>query len=151
MDWTRQRVPALLTAATLMPMVALVWLGIRTVSQDRELERQRIREQLEVAAGRLAIDLERHLQSVEEKLARAAALRFRADGIDAAPATPILFQPEIDTFHSTSSHPALALAETAEFQRGDPAAAVANYRTAARVQTPEVRTTAPSEVSPSAW
>ena len=46
MDWTRQRVPALLTAATLMPMVALVWLGIRTVSQDRELERQRIREQL---------------------------------------------------------------------------------------------------------
>jgi signal transduction histidine kinase len=142
MDWTRQRVPALLTAATLIPMVALVWLGIRTVSQDRQLERQRIREQLEVAAGRLAIDLERNLQSVEEKLARGAAVRFRADGIDAAAATPILFQPEIDTFPSASSHPALALAETAEFQRGDSAAAAANYRSAARVQTPEVRAAA---------
>jgi hypothetical protein len=36
-----RRVPVLLSAATLIPIAALGWFGLRTLQQDRELERQR--------------------------------------------------------------------------------------------------------------
>ena len=57
-----RRLAPLLAAATLLPVTALGWLGVRVLQQDRDIERQRQREHLDVAAGRLALDIERRLQ-----------------------------------------------------------------------------------------
>ena len=56
MHWFETRkLPVLFAAATLVPIAVLCWLGIRTLDQDRDAERQRRRERLEVAAGRVAL------------------------------------------------------------------------------------------------
>ena len=71
MRWgTRWRIRVLLEAATLIPIVALSWLAIRITQQDRDIERQRRRESLEVRAGRLALDIERRLQDIQDQLAQ---------------------------------------------------------------------------------
>src|SRR4051794_39651043 len=103
-----RKVPLLLATATLIPIGVLTWLGVRIVQQDRDVERQRRREALEVAAGRLALDIERRLQDIEDQLAK-------GDGIALAP--PTEREPPASLF---------AEGESAEFQRKDlNAAAVA--------------------------
>ena len=61
-----QKIPVLLAAATLIPIGALSWLGVRILQQDRDVERQRRREALEVSAGRLVLQVERRLQEIED-------------------------------------------------------------------------------------
>ena len=69
MTWAdARRIPVLLAAATLIPIGALSWLGMRTLQQDRDLERQR-RERLEVTAARVGLEIERRLQGIDEQLA----------------------------------------------------------------------------------
>jgi Tol biopolymer transport system component len=82
----------MLALATLIPIGALSWLGMRTLQQDRELERQRRRERLEVAAGRVALGIERQLQTIEERLAAGNGLRLNSRGIESSQALPILYQ-----------------------------------------------------------
>ena len=79
-----RRVPVLLSAATLIPIAALAWLGMRTLQQDRELEAQRQRERLEVAAGRVALEFERKLQDIEGQLARGDGVHFLPTGIESS-------------------------------------------------------------------
>ena len=55
-------IPLLLAAATLIPIGAMGWLGVRILGQDRDVERHRQQENLEVAAGLLAIDIDRRLK-----------------------------------------------------------------------------------------
>jgi dipeptidyl aminopeptidase/acylaminoacyl peptidase len=76
--WTPdgRRIWVPLAAATLLPIAALGWLGVRILQQDRDIERQRQRERLEVAAGRLALDIERHLQQTDEQLASGRGVAF---------------------------------------------------------------------------
>ncbi len=50
--------PVLLAIATLVPIGTLGWLALRLLRQDREMERQRRRENLEYAAGRAALAFE---------------------------------------------------------------------------------------------
>ena len=58
MTWAEpRRLPVLLAAATLIPICVLSWLGLRILQQDRDAERQRRRDALSVAAGRLALDI----------------------------------------------------------------------------------------------
>lgn len=81
---TEQRqILILLIAATLIPMGALAWLGVRMLAQDRDIERQRRRDAFEVAAGRLALALDRRLQDVEERLTRGAGVRLLPTGLQA--------------------------------------------------------------------
>ena len=49
MNQMTQKIPLLLAAATLIPIGVLSWLGVRIVQQDRDVERQRRREALEVS------------------------------------------------------------------------------------------------------
>lgn len=55
----KRRVALLLAAVVVVPLAVLTWLGAHLLQQDRDVERQRQREHLEVAAGRLALDIER--------------------------------------------------------------------------------------------
>jgi hypothetical protein len=76
----RRTIPVLLASATLIPIVALGWLGLRVLDQDHALEGQRRRERLDLAAGRLALAIERRLQELEERLARGGRHSPHADG-----------------------------------------------------------------------
>jgi len=89
----RWRIRVLLAAATLIPIAALSWLALRITQQDRDIERQRRRESLEVSAGRLALDIERQLQNVQDELAQGNGLQFTTSGIKENPA--LLYQPEV--------------------------------------------------------
>ena len=119
-----RKIPLLLAAATLIPIGALSWLGVRIIQQDRDVERQRRREALEVAAGRLALDIERRLQDIEDQLAKGGGLALEPR--TEPEAAPSLF----------------AEAEAAEFQRRDPDAAAAAYRKLAESPKAAVRAAA---------
>jgi hypothetical protein len=90
----------LFAAATLIPISVLAWLGVRIMAQERDVERQRAQETLEVAAGRLALGIERQLTSIENQLANGTGLHFTASGLVAGPDFPLLYQPEA---HSKSA------------------------------------------------
>jgi hypothetical protein len=47
----RPRLALSIGAATIVPVVALTWLGLRVFEQEREIERQHHRDRLEVAAA----------------------------------------------------------------------------------------------------
>jgi signal transduction histidine kinase len=90
-----RRLPILFVAATLLPIAVLCWLGVRTLNQDRDAERQRRRDRLEVAAGRVAIDIEQDLQRIEAQLADGDGIRFLPTQILTPPDEPLLYRPEV--------------------------------------------------------
>jgi signal transduction histidine kinase len=132
----------MLALATLIPIGALSWLGARTLQQDRELERQRRRERLEVAAGRVALDIEHHLQAIEERLAAGNGIRFTSGGIESSQEFPILYQPVENGLPPASTSALLVSAEVQEFQRHDDAAAAEAYRKASESREPGARAAA---------
>ncbi len=135
MIWSeRPRLALSIGAATLVPVVALVWLGLRVLQQDRDSERQRQRERLEVAAGRLALELERQLQDLEDRLVLGDGIRLLATGLSASSSPGVLSQPET-TGEVPAAPPALAAAEIQEFQARDLNAAATIYRTLQRQTT----------------
>ena len=143
MSWVDARkVPVLLALATLIPIGALSWLGARTLQQDRELERQRRRERLEVAAGRVALDIERHLQNIEERLSAGHGIRLTPAGVESSQEFPILYQPVDIGLTPTPTSPLLVSAEVEEFQRRDDAAAAVAYRKASQSGDPGARAAA---------
>ena len=136
----RRRILLLLAAATLIPMGALAWLGLRMLAQERDVERQRRREALELSAGRLAIEIDRRLQDIEERVAHSEGIRLLPGGLASGPELPILYQPE-----SPPEPPpvaALATAEAAEFQQRDLPEATAAYRRLTTSRDPAQRAAA---------
>src|SRR5947208_13921706 len=119
-----QKIPLLLAAATLIPIGALSWLGVRIVEQDRDVERQRRREALEVSTGRLALEIERKLQEIEDQLGKDGGIALAAVSEEEPHAS------------------VLAKAEAAEFQRHDLNAAAVAYRGLAKSPKPPVRAAA---------
>ncbi len=143
MVWNRrQTIPVLLAAATLIPIGALGWLGLRILGQDRDLERQRVRENLEFAAGRLALAMERRLGDIEEQLAQGSGLRLTSAGLDPAQGPGILYQPEVSPGGAEAPAPALSEADALEHQRQDLAGAAAAWRRMAQSPTPAARAAA---------
>src|SRR5262245_53823645 len=78
------------TAATLAPVIGLIWLGWRSLAQDAALEAQRARDQ---AADLAVAALQRRIAEAEEQLttaargedarlpSRAALVTFSPDGV----------------------------------------------------------------------
>jgi signal transduction histidine kinase len=133
----QRRVALVLSAATIVPFGALAWLGVRTLQQERDIERQRHRERLEVAGGRLALDLDRRLQIIEQDLSSGHGVHLTVAGIEPGD-TPILFQPIVPESPPVSSQD-LSSAEIAEFQRHDLTAAADAYRRLAATPNPASR------------
>ena len=145
MIWThRRKLPLFLAVATLLPIGVLSWLAVRIVQQERDVERQRAREGLEVIAGRLALDIDRRLQDLEEQLSRGAGevatVRFRASGIETGTFQP-LYQP-VETADDAVPSTLLDAAQTEEFQRHDFTEAAAIYRRLATLPDPAARASA---------
>ena len=138
---SRRTIPLLLAAATLVPIGALGWLGARILQQERDVERQRQRENLEVAAGRLALAIDGRLSDIEEQLTHGSGIRLTTDGPEAQLGSTLLYGP---TNPPSETLPAdlFANAETLEFQRRDFTLAAAAYRALAESPKPAIRAAA---------
>jgi signal transduction histidine kinase len=117
----------LIGIATLLSIAVLGWLGVRTLQQDRELEAQRQRERVDVAAGRVALEIERRMLDIEDQLGNGTGIRFLPIGLESSADMRILFQP-VATGAPPMSPTQLVDAEVAEYQRHDLVAAAAAYR-----------------------
>jgi len=142
----RRKIPVLLAVATLLPIGVLSWLAFRILQQDRDVERQRGRQRLEVVAGRLALDIDRRFQDLEEELARgpsgnAVGVRFRSSGLDARGAFRPLYQP-VGSVDDPAPSSYLEPAQIAEFQRHDLGEASATYKRLAESRDPAARASA---------
>jgi hypothetical protein len=150
MSFSPRKIQTLFLAVTLLFAGALGWLGWRLVQQDRALARQRRVEQLEAAADRVSAAVYRRLADFEEALADpvhgrlpagAVLLRASREGIEARPPNGLLYYPAVPA--SPEPPPGVfSKAETAEFQRNDPAAAAEAYRPLTRSADPAVRAAA---------
>ena len=87
---------------TLLFAAVIGWLGVRLLQQDRDLARQRRREQLEAVADRVVGALYRRLAELEDMLAspaRAALppgamlLQGNRDHMEVNPANALLYYP----------------------------------------------------------
>jgi signal transduction histidine kinase len=134
-----RRIGVLLAAAAIVPVIALSWLGLRILQQDRDLDRQRLRERLEVSAGRVAVDIDRQLLAIEDQLAEGAGIRLLPSGLGAAGDQRILYQPVAHALGHRPATAALTAAEREEFQRGSLDAAAAAYRRLSRSPDPSLR------------
>ena len=134
----RQRVSVMLAAATLIPMGVLAWLGAHVIQQDRHAEGLRAAESLEVAAGRLALGVDRRLADIEETLARGEGVRLTPSGIGRGPDFSPLYQPAsfVAFTEDLSSREIFEAAEALEYQRNDPGAAASAYRRLASANHP---------------
>jgi signal transduction histidine kinase len=133
----------------LLPALAVGWLGLRLIEQDRELESRLRRERRDVAGERVVAGLERAVSATERQLrdpspgidigsdADAVLVILRAQGLEASPAAHLLFTP----------HPPPATPEpTVEFTDGEAlefggahARAAEAYRVLARSSDESVR------------
>jgi signal transduction histidine kinase len=142
---------ALFLAVTLVPGVALVWLGARLLQQDRDLERQQVQERIERAASVVAAGLLRELDESRDRLpdllasppielARdgAVAVAFDARGVSRHAGAPLLFGPiaRADTEPPADTWQA---GEIEEFRNANPERASAVYRALAGARDPRVR------------
>ena len=119
----KRAIPVLLAAATLVPIGALGWLGVRILQQEEDLERQRRRESLEIAAGRLALDIDHRLSDIEEQLLHGSGVRLMPEGPQGK---GLLYVPgELPQAHISA---AFAGGDALQFQRRDFTAAAAEYR-----------------------
>src|SRR5512139_922615 len=85
-------------------VAALAWLGYRLLQQDRALASQRVQEQLETAADRAAVAMDRRLAALEDALTDATRgtaspdetilIIVRGTTLESRGTQPLLFYPE---------------------------------------------------------
>jgi signal transduction histidine kinase len=144
------RLLALFVVLAIVPLCALGWLGHRVLQQDRALDEQRQREQLENAAALITRELDRGLAALEDKLPSAAAgqvvalppnavfILFRGDRVARHEGVPLPYYPRV-AVSSPVSALLFSSAEASEFRRNDLTAAIAAYRELATSSTGSVR------------
>ena len=123
-------VAVLFLGVAAVSVIALVWMGVRLLRQDRALEAQRLEEQREAAADRIIAALEKVLSEEERKLAedpmnnpKSAAEDYFQVKIDSLkihvqPDNALLYYPMISPGREASSFQYVQ-AERAEFQDQD--------------------------------
>ena len=148
-----RRLPVLFVVLAGIPLVALGWLGFRVLEQDRALEDQRGRDQLQNAATLLTRELDRSLAAWEGTLLAAAAgapaalptdavlLGFAAGGLLHRQGARLPFYPAVP---APADLPAdrFAAAEAREFRGRDLAGAATAYRRLAATDEGPVRAAA---------
>lgn len=129
-----RRLLALFFAITLAPAAGLVWLGVRLLDQDRQLEAQRAMERREYAADRIVDTLRqelsdtRKLLSDPERIAElttegSAVVLLRPDDFTVHPASAVLYYPFVPSEPEVASQLFLTV-DKLEFQKRDYAGAI---------------------------
>ncbi len=152
--------------ALAIPAVTVAWLGWLLLRSDRELDRQRVQERLEAAAGLVAGSLDRALATTDQQLTAlavaatagrpeaAAAFRLSSadgvvvvlDGDDTWSSTPLPWYPGDAPLADDAAAFEFLDAEALEF-RGDLAGAAAAYGHLARAANLDVRAGALARVA----
>jgi tetratricopeptide (TPR) repeat protein len=153
-DWFKppRHLLALFVAATVLPALALGWLAWVSLGQDAALDRQRVQDTLDTAAGKVVSDLQHRLDELSRQLpslARAPDLSFADDSVlltigddrvaDRPPGR-LLDYPR--TPGSQSPHDRLLDTATALESRGENAPAADAFRRAADSRSPAVQASA---------
>ena len=128
----------MLATATALPIALVCWLGSRMIVQEREIDRQRRREALEIAVGRLAIEIEQRLRPLETALTMDRGLRFAPEGITADRTSPVLFQP-ISLLSTPEPSGVFANGEQAEHRERNLVRAASAYRALTSHRDEQVR------------
>jgi two-component system phosphate regulon sensor histidine kinase PhoR len=118
----------------LLPAAAVLWLGLRLVVQDRQIEEDDLRKRQEGAAKRVALELTDRLDEAEAALDRpsdpgddAIVAAISADGVVTYPPKGLLFRP-LAARDDTAVLAAFLTAEALELQSNDLHGAEAAYR-----------------------
>jgi signal transduction histidine kinase len=146
-----RKLPGLFLVATLVPVIALVWLGWRLLEQDRALENQRILERLEDAADLIGAAIDRRIAGMQDRLAGpptvfsssdlpgdALIVRLGPGGLDAYPPARLIFGPKLAAAPQAPEN-IFEKGELSEYRNRDYAAAAALFRGLARSGDPLVR------------
>ena len=130
---------------------ALAWLGYRLLDQDRALESQRARDELELTSDLTAAAMDRKLAILGAALDgppdktslpdEAVLLVASAQNLETHGARRLLFESEFEA-PTTASDDRLSRAELVEFREKNPLAAAALFRDVARSKDPAVRAAA---------
>jgi hypothetical protein len=118
-----------LATAILIPIGVLAWLGAKILQQESDVERQRARETLEVAAARLALAIDRRFGEIELQIGRGGGLHLTPNGIEGLADLPLLYQPpqSFSLAAEDTSH-MFAVAEVEEFKNANLEAAMTANR-----------------------
>jgi hypothetical protein len=118
----------------LLPAATVVWLGVRLVIKDRELEIEQLRTRKESAATAIVDDLNEWLALAERDLSMrqppgddAVLMVFRADGIETLPPTRLIYYPGLQAWDDDPSAEFVP-GEALEHQLRDFVAAEAAFR-----------------------
>jgi signal transduction histidine kinase len=145
-----RRLLILVVVILLLPAVVVVWLGLRLIQQDRELESRQMTERREAAADRAVALLEQALTSTERQLvAFAPAISIRpdddavlvtlsSDGISAVPKDHLLYYPAFTTPRAEPDA-TFEAGERLEYRQQDYAAAAERFRGLAASGDPSTR------------
>ncbi|MFC2156615.1 ATP-binding protein [Acidobacteriota bacterium] len=153
--WGRisQKTTFLLLAAAVVSVIALIWMGLRLMQQDRILEIQQLEEKREAAADRIVSALEQILSNEEQKLVKPHAVDFSlleddyieifsdSDGIKAQPEKKLLYYPILLTGMEAPTLPFVE-ADRAEFQNNNFNQAISLLRPLSRSKDLLIRTAA---------
>ncbi len=147
-EWSRfsPRVALLLTVATAVPLAALLWVGWRALEQDRALENEQIRQQVERAADIVTAALQRAVAASERRLAQgskdwpdgAAAMTVSGETVQVWPMGRAAYLPVAPQLAELSGAP-FAAGEVVEFRQRDLNGAAAIYRDLAGSNQRDVR------------
>jgi signal transduction histidine kinase len=129
LNWTGpNKTRVVLATAILIPIGVLAWLGAKILQQESDVERQRARETLEVAAERLALAIDRRFGEIELQIGRGGGLHLTPNGIEGLSDLPVLYQPpqSFSLAAKDTSH-IFAAAEVEEFKNANLEAAMTAY------------------------
>jgi len=142
--------PVLFLAVAAVSVVALVWMGVRLVQQDRALESQQLEERREAAADRVVAALEQVLSAEERRLTDAPLANFRPAAEDALlftagpadvrvwPENALLYYPVMSDGREAPSG-LYAAAERTEFVERDYERAIRALHPLSQAEDPAVR------------
>jgi signal transduction histidine kinase len=137
--WSRssQRLIAGFVLVVLVPALAIVWLGIRLIEQDRAVAHRQLRERRAVAAERLIAALELAVSTSERRFLGdgagsgippdegAVTLTMRAGNVDVYPRGRVLYFPVLPV--APEADAVFATAESLEFREHDLRGAATAY------------------------
>ena len=148
-----RRLTAIFIATILVPAAALGFLAWRTIEQERALERQRIRDRLDIVAAGVSLGLDSRLKETARQLVSAPSspdltkardsllVRIAEDRIRISPAGRLLYYPA-GLPPDTVPPGVLEPAENLEFSVRDDAKAAGAYRRLVQAYNPAVRAAA---------
>ena len=144
-----RRTIALFVAVAVVSVTALVWMGVRLLTQERALEAQRLQERREAAADRVVAALEQVLMAEERRLTNPLArdpiagdsvvvIGAGPGGIRVSPEDALLFYPVMPAARDAPAE-SYSCADRLEFVERDYAGAISVLRVLVGSRDPAVR------------